>query len=83
MSVRFTYSTNGQGIYAVDMETGIEAEVSAYPTPEELWNLTFTEQNVWRDRFSGVPFAIKGWPLLCLIAVCAAVALGRVLALIF
>ena len=33
---RYTYATNGQGIYAIDMETGHEAEVPQYPTPDEL-----------------------------------------------
>jgi len=60
LAVRFTYSTNGQGVYAVDMETGIEAEVSAYPTPEELWGRTFAVQNLWRDRFKAVPFEDRG-----------------------
>jgi hypothetical protein len=31
-----------------------------YPTPDELWNLTFAEQNAWRDRFAAVPFEDKG-----------------------
>ena len=31
-----------------------------YPTPEELWNLTFAEANAWRDRFAAVPFEDKG-----------------------
>ncbi|NCC85946.1 MAG: restriction endonuclease subunit R, partial [Clostridia bacterium] len=60
LAVRFTYSTNGQGIYAVDMETGNEAEISAYPTPEELWGRTFAVQNLWRDRFKSVPFEDRG-----------------------
>src|ERR1700681_4731366 len=47
LAVRFTYSTNGQGIYGIDMETGKEAEVSAFPTPDELWNRTFAKQNAW------------------------------------
>lgn len=28
LAVRFAYSTNGQGVYAIDMETGAEAEQS-------------------------------------------------------
>lgn len=60
LAVRFTYSTNGQGIYAVDMRTGKEGEVPGYPTPEELWNRTFEKANAWRDRFAGVPFEDKG-----------------------
>ncbi|MFH1742849.1 MAG: DEAD/DEAH box helicase family protein, partial [bacterium] len=60
MAVRFAYATNGQGIYGVDMQTGKEGEVSHYPTPDTLWNLTFAEKNVWRDRFAAVPFEDKG-----------------------
>ncbi len=60
LAVRFAYSTNGQGIYGVDMQTGKEGEVARYPTPEELWNLTFAEANAWRDRFAAVPFEDKG-----------------------
>jgi type I restriction enzyme, R subunit len=60
MAIRFAYASNGQGIYAVDMQTGKEGEVASYPTPEELWNQTFAEQNAWRDRFASVPFEDKG-----------------------
>lgn len=60
LEIRFTYSTNGQGIYGIDMETGVEGEMSLYPTPDELWNLTFSTQNAWRDRFSVVPFEDRG-----------------------
>ena len=59
LDLRNAYSTNGQGIYGIDMTTGAEGEVPRYPTPEELWNLTFSEQNAWRDRFAAVPFADK------------------------
>ena len=57
--IRFTYATNGQGIYSIDMESGVERELVQYPTPEELWQLTFAAQNAWRDRFSAVPFSDK------------------------
>ncbi len=60
LSVRFTYSSNGQGIYGIDMETGAEGELAQYPTPEELWSRTFATQNAWRDRFAAVPFEDKG-----------------------
>ncbi len=60
LAVRFTYSTNGQGIYAIDMETGKEGETPSYPSPDDLWERTFAKQNVWRDRFSAVPFEDKG-----------------------
>ena len=60
LAVRFTYATNGQGIYAIDMKTGKEGEIDAYPKPEELWKLTFAEENVWRDRFAAIPFEDRG-----------------------
>jgi type I restriction enzyme, R subunit len=60
MAIRYTYCTNGQGIYGIDMETGKEGELPAYPTPDELWNLTFAKVNAWRDRFAAVPFEDKG-----------------------
>ncbi len=60
LNVRFTYATNGQRIYGIDMATGHEGDVSAYPTPDELWALTFAEQNEWRDRFAAIPFEDKG-----------------------
>jgi type I restriction enzyme R subunit len=60
LAVRFTYSTNGQGIYGIDMQTGKEGDLPRYPTPDELWGLTFADANVWRDRFAAVPFEDKG-----------------------
>ena len=61
LAVRFTYATNGRGIYGIDMETGKEREdITHYPTPEELWAMTFAKANAWRDRFAGVPFEDKG-----------------------
>jgi type I restriction enzyme R subunit len=59
LAIRYTYSTNGQGIYGIDMQTGKEGEVPSYPTPIELWNVTFAEANAWRDRFAAVPFPDK------------------------
>lgn len=59
LAIRFAYSTNGQGVYAIDMETGAEGELTQFPTPEELWNRTFAKQNAWRDRFAEIPFPDK------------------------
>ncbi len=60
LAVRYTYATNGQAIYGVDMATGEEGDVATYPTPDELWAKTFAEANAWRDRFAAVPFEDKG-----------------------
>ena len=60
LAVRYTYATNGQGIYAIDMLTGKEGEIATYPTPDELWAMTFAKADAWRDRFAAVPFEDKG-----------------------
>ena len=59
LAIRHGYSTNGRGIYGIDMQTGREGAVPHFPTPDELWNLTFVEANAWRDRFAAVPFPDK------------------------
>ena len=60
LAVRFTYATNGQSIYGIDMHTGAESELIQYPAPPDLWNRTFATPNLWRDRFSAVPFEDRG-----------------------
>ena len=60
LSIRFTYATNGQGVYGIDRETGTEGELAHYPTPLDLWNRTFATENAWRDRFAAVPFEDRG-----------------------
>ncbi|MDP3828963.1 MAG: DEAD/DEAH box helicase family protein, partial [Polaromonas sp.] len=60
LAVRHSYATNGQAIYGIDMATGKEGDVAAYPAPDALWALTFAEQNAWRDRFAAVPFEDRG-----------------------
>ena len=60
LAVRFTYASNGQAIYGIDMETGKEGELPVYPTPDELWARTFSKANEWRDLFAAVAFEDKG-----------------------
>jgi type I restriction enzyme R subunit len=60
LRTRFAYSTNGQRIYQIDMETGAEGYVERYPTPDELWQRVFAKPNAWRDRFAAVPFEERG-----------------------
>ena len=62
MQVRFTYASNGQGFWEIDMLTGEEKElaISEFPTPEELWERTYESEDDWRDKFSEVPFEDKG-----------------------
>ncbi len=37
LDLRFAYSTNGYGIVEYDFTTGQERELTAFPTPDELW----------------------------------------------
>jgi len=64
LAVRFTYASNGQAIYGIDMATGAEGDVACYPSPDALWAQTFAEADastaVWRNRFAAVPFEDKG-----------------------
>jgi len=59
LQTRFAYSTNGIGIYQVDMHIGAEGYINQYPTPEQLWSATFSEANEWRDIFAAIPFEDK------------------------
>jgi type I restriction enzyme R subunit len=65
LSIETTYSTNGKEIYSICMKTGTEGLVADYLTPEQLWNKTFAVQNVWREKFSAIPFEDKSgtWQL--------------------
>ncbi|MBR5716511.1 MAG: DEAD/DEAH box helicase family protein [Bacteroidales bacterium] len=62
LKVRYTYSTNGNDIWFIDM--GIkdskgeyiipskEHDIDHFPTPQDLWQMTFPEENPWRDKFN-------------------------------
>ena len=52
LAIRFTYATNGDKIYAIDMQTGEEGEISSYPSPQDLWDMTFGDIDEWRDKFN-------------------------------
>jgi type I restriction enzyme R subunit len=60
MRLETTFATNGKEIYQICMKTGMEGLVNQFPTPQELWNKTFTDQNQWRDQFNHVPFEDVG-----------------------
>lgn len=60
LNIRFTYATNGNVIYQIDMETGEEGEVEDYLSPEELWKRTFGDVDEWRDKFYAQPLYNDG-----------------------
>ncbi len=47
---------NGKVIYQINVTTGREGAVAAFPSPVELWNTAFEKQNMWLDKFNTVPF---------------------------
>ncbi|QDT34819.1 EcoAI/FtnUII family type I restriction enzme subunit R [Thalassoglobus polymorphus] len=51
-----TFAANGKEIYQICMKTGTEETVERFPTPDELWDKTFSKQNEWRDRFAAEPY---------------------------
>lgn len=65
LHIRYTYSCNGDKIWAIDMGVkdaqgnyiipSKEGPVSQFPSPQELWAMTFPEKNDWRDRFNLCP----------------------------
>ena len=38
----------------------MNASVDSFLSPQELWDLTFSSQNEWRDRFAKIPCEDKG-----------------------
>ena len=64
LNIRFTYSTNGERIYQIDMDKGSEGDITEYPSPDKLWEMTHPapshaeeqEKFDWERRLDEVPF---------------------------
>ncbi len=66
LQIRYAYSTNGDQIYFIDMGVknadgeyeipSTEGFVDAFPSPTELWQMTYPVAHVWRDKFNLLPF---------------------------
>lgn len=54
LAIDYTYATNGRDIYEISMKTGQEGEVETFPTPEELWQKMYSDQNEWKEKFASV-----------------------------
>ena len=62
LKIRYTYSTNGDEIWFIDMGVknsrgeyiidSKEHDIDHFPTPQDLWQMTFPEENPWRDKFN-------------------------------
>src|SRR3989339_393535 len=60
LQIDYTYSTNGRQIYEISMKTGKEREIAEFPTPDELWNKTYSYQNEWKEKFDNILFEDGG-----------------------
>lgn len=60
LHIDYTYATNGREIYEMSMVTGKEGNIFDFPTPDELWNKTFSDENEWKDKFDATPFESVG-----------------------
>jgi type I restriction enzyme R subunit len=49
LDLKFAYATNGKGIVEFDYLTGLERELDAFPTPEELWGRLRDRQGLDAD----------------------------------
>lgn len=66
MQIRFTYACNGDEIWAIDMGVkdvmgnylipSTEGPTDKFPSPKELWKMTYPTENPWRDTFNLCPF---------------------------
>ena len=62
LKIRYTYSTNGDEIWFIDMGVksgngdyiipSKEHDIDTFPTPQDLWQMTFPDENPWRDKFN-------------------------------
>ena len=70
LQIRYAYATNGDKIWFIDMGVknsageyivgSTEGYVDKFPSPQELWQMTFPDVNIWRDRFNAQTFNRDG-----------------------
>ena len=66
LQIRYTYACNGDTIWAIDMGVkdakgnylvpSKEGPAEKFPSPQELWKMTYPTENIWRDRFNLEPY---------------------------
>ncbi|WP_304543829.1 EcoAI/FtnUII family type I restriction enzme subunit R [Sulfurimonas microaerophilic] len=65
LQIRYAYSTNGLAIYGIDMDEATEGDVKNFPTPNELWQMTYPKEDSVLDRLFAIPLESSGgkWQL--------------------
>jgi type I restriction enzyme, R subunit len=58
MQVETAFATNGKEIYEICFnnkgEQVSEGTIDSFPTPEELWNKTFSKHDEWKEKFNSI-----------------------------
>lgn len=54
LNIDYTYATNGKEIYEMSLKSGRESNIDNFPTPDELWSKTYSDQNEWKDKFNSI-----------------------------
>jgi type I restriction enzyme R subunit len=60
LGVRFAYCTNGLGYFEVDMVTAVERAVDVLPSPQELWELSFSTEPQLKTELVSIPTETNG-----------------------
>lgn len=66
LRIRYTFATNGLKIYQMDLDHGKEGDIPKFPSPDELWEMTFPTEAPqpkvdtidWKKHFDDVPFQL-------------------------
>tara|TARA_B000000532_G_C18870797_1_gene408330 strand:- start:153 stop:2546 length:2394 start_codon:yes stop_codon:yes gene_type:complete len=58
LDIRFTYASDGDNYYQIDTISGDEKLVDRLPTPDELWEMTFSDSTNWEMEFRKVPLKL-------------------------
>lgn len=56
LRLQSSFAANGKEIYEINKVAGTEGKITAFPTPDELWQRIFGEPNEWQEKFNAVPF---------------------------
>ena len=60
LDIRYTYATDGDRIWQIDRTTGVQGFVDAFPSPEELWQMTYGKAHEWWDKLRTQPLYTDG-----------------------
>jgi len=59
LGIRFAYATNGHTIVERDLETGVQRDLDAFPTPDELWSRLREAQGLTEEK--AAPLLEPAW----------------------